>query len=270
MADSASAPDLYVLASRTDALARAVLEAAACRGVRGLLCSRYEYAGVLTVKVGGSGVRVTPDRPVLVRPHADGVPPGPDAGFISEEVYAHVKGGLSVLGRTVINRPRIHGVSVLQPSATAQYHLRAAGALPERVTLAPELFRDRVHSASSWEMQDMHTYEASLGGEDTSCQTPQRLRRSVSRPFGYISVLVIGTRTWVQSGAGDPLGGVAREAAAEIAGITDLQLAEITFKSIEGEDSLEVARVDTNPRSFRTASVTNQAAKALLDLLIAS
>jgi hypothetical protein len=270
MAVPASTPDLYVLASGTDALARAVLEAAARRSVRTLICSRYEYAGVLTVEVGPSGVRARPDRPVLVRPHADGVPRGPDAEFISEEVYAHVKGGLSVLGRPVVNRPRIHGISVLQPSTTAQYHLRAAGTLPERVTLAPELLCDRVHDASSWEVQDLYTYEASVGGEDTSRDTPQRLRRTDSRPFRYVSVLVVGTRTWVRGGTDDPLAEEARVAADQIADGTDLQLAEITFKSIEGAGSLEVARVDANPRSFRSASVRSQAADVLLDLLMAS
>jgi len=267
----ASLPDLYVLAGGTDTLARAVLGAAEGRGVRALLCSRFEYARVLTVEVGLSGVRVMPDRPVLVRQHADGVPPGPDAGFISEEVYAHVKGGLSLLGRTVVNRPRIRGVSVLQPPAIAQYHLRAAGGLPDRVTLAPELFRDRVHGgASGWEVQDIYTYEASLGGGNTSREAPQRLRRSVSRLFRYVSVLVVGTRTWVSAGAGDPLAGIAREAAAEIGSIADLQLAEVTFKSTEGEDSLQVARVDANPRSFAAAPIMSQAAEALLDLLMAS
>jgi len=267
----ASMPDLYVLAGSTDPLARAVFGAAEGRGVRALLCSRFEYARVLTVELGPRGVRVTPDRPVLVRQHAGGVPPGPDAGFISEEVYAHVKGGLSLLGRTVVNRPRIRGVSVLQPPAIAQYHLRAAVGLPDRVTLAPELFRDRVPGgASGWEVQDIYTYEASLGDGDTSREAPQRLRRSVSRPFRYVSVLVVGTRTWVPAGADDPLAGIAREAAAEVASIADLQLAEVTFKSIEGEDSLQVARVDANPQGFAAAPVISQAAEALLDLLMAS
>jgi hypothetical protein len=260
-----------VLADGTDVLARAVLGEADRRGVRAVLFSRYEYAAVLTVEVGASGVRVMPDRPVLVRQHPGGVPPGPDAEFIAEEVYAHVKGGLSLLARPVVNRPRTHGVSVLQPPVIAQYHLRTAGGLPDRVTLAPELFRDRVDGgAPGWEVQDMYTYEASLGDEDTRREAPQRLRRSVARPFGYVSVLVVGTRTWVQAGAGDPLAGIAQAAAAEIASIADIQLAEVTFKSIQGEDSLEVARVDANPRSFRAAPIMSQAAGALLDLLIAS
>jgi len=109
--DSAGLPDLYVLATARDFLAGAVLDAAARRGVRALLCSRYDYAAVLTVLVGRSGVRV-PDRPVLVRQHASGVPEGPDAGFIAEEIHAHVTGGLSLQRRPVVNRPRIHGLPV--------------------------------------------------------------------------------------------------------------------------------------------------------------
>jgi hypothetical protein len=269
--DPAGPPDLYVLAAAGDSLARAVLGAAARRGVRALLCSRYEYAAVLTVEVGRSGVRVTPDRPVLVRQHSGGVPPGPDASFISDEVDAHVKGGLSLLPRMVVNRPRIHGVSVLLPPAVAQYALRAAGSLPSRVTLAPELFRDRVHGgASGWEVQDLCTHRSCVGGDDTTRDTPQRLRHCGSLPFRYVSVLVAGTRTWVQVGAGDRLASLARKAAVEIASMTELQLAEVTFKSIQGQDTLEVARLDASPRFIREAPILAQAAEAVLDLLIAS
>jgi hypothetical protein len=266
----AGPPDLYVLAAARDSLAHAVLDAAARRGARALLCSRYQYAAVLTVKVGRFGVRVTPDRPVLVRQHPGGVPPGRDASFVSDEVDAHVKGGLSLLPRAVVNRPRIHGVSVPLPPAVAQYTLRAAGALPARVTLAPELFRDRVHGgAAGWEVQDLWTQRSCLGGDDTTRDTPQRLRHCGTSPFRYVSVLVAGTRAWVQVGAGDRLAGLARKAAIEIASLTELQLAEVTFKSIQGEDRLEVARLDANPRRVRTP-VLGQAAEAVLDLLIAS
>jgi hypothetical protein len=264
----AGTPDLYVLASHKDNLASTVFMAAIRRGVRAMLCKRYEYGRVLTVEVGSYGVRVTPDRPVFVRQHRDGVPWGPDARFISEEVNAHVKGGLSLLNCIVVNRPRLHGESMLLPPVIAQYHLRANALLDDRVTLAPELFRDSVHGdASGWEMQDMQTREGRVGGKDTSCETPQRLRR-FSRPFRYVSVLVVGTRTWVQVGASNPLAEVAQDAAAAIVGMAGLQLAEITFKSIEGGDTLEVARIDANPRAFPAASIMRQAAEALLDLLI--
>jgi hypothetical protein len=207
-----------------------------------------------------------------VRQHASGVPEGPDAGFISEEIHAHVTGGLSLLRRPVVNRPRIRGLPVLHPPALAQYRLRASGMLPRGTVLAPELLLDRVDGgASGWEVQDLGTHESALGDERTRRETPQRLRRRVSRPFRYLPVLVAGTRTWVQGGgAADPLASTARRAAAEIAGATGLQLAEVTFKAIEGEASLEVARVDSNPQRFDSVSVAGEAADALLKLLIAS
>jgi hypothetical protein len=207
-----------------------------------------------------------------VRQHASGVPEGPDAGFIAEEIHAHVTGGLSLQRRPVVNRPRIHGLPVLHPPALAQYQLRASGTLPRDTVLAPELLLDRVDGgASGWEVQDLCTHESALGDGQTRRETPQRLRRRVSRPFRYVPVLVAGTRTWVQgAGAADPLASTARLAAAEIARVTELQLAEVTFKAVEGEDSLEVARVDSNPQRFDSASVVAEAADALLDLLIAA
>lgn len=265
-----SPPELYVLAGGTDAVASAVLGAAARRGVRALLCSRYEYAAALTVRVGSTGVQVTPDRPVLVRQHAAGVPPGPDAAFICDEVYAHVKGGLSLATSPVVNRPRAHGVSVLMPPACAQYHLRVSGALPAGVTLGAEAFRDCVRGgACGWEVQDIHTLISSLGGEDTICESPQRVRRRDSVSFGYVSVLVIGTQAWAVRGADSPHARAARRASVEIAGIAELQLAEVTFVLTAGEDTLELARVDANPSCF-PASIASRAAAALLDLLVAS
>jgi len=161
---------------------------------------------------------------------------------------------------------------VLHPPALAQYQLRASGTLPRDTVLAPELLLDRVDGgASGWEVQDLCTHESALGDGQTRRETPQRLRRRVSRPFRYVPVLVAGTRTWVQgAGAADPLASTARLAAAEIARVTELQLAEVTFKAVEGEDSLEVARVDSNPQRFDSASVVAEAADALLDLLIAA
>jgi hypothetical protein len=260
-------PDLYVLADARDAVARVVLAEAARRRLRARMCSLREFAAALTVTVDRTGPRVTPDRPVLIRPHAGGGPPGPDAAFIADEVHAHAMGGLSLCASNVVNRPRVRGIPVLTPPVRAQYHLRGTGALPAGITLGDELFRDRVRGAAGWEVQDIYTRETRLGDADTISETPQRLRRRDSGRPAYLSVLVVGTRTWITAGDSEQAG-AARQASTCIAGASQLQLAEITFRPA-GPDGLEVVRVDANPPCF-PESLAAEAAGILLDLLLGS